>query len=289
MTAAADRIADAYRFACLTELRALKPGNVHVHAAGHGMSIADFEASCAASAPAIGRPGVDPGRRILDAVRATREAVGCNTNLGIVLLAAPLAQAALRNEVRPIRERLREVLDSLTVEDAVDAYAAIRLAAPGGLGSSPRHDVRDVPAVTLRQAMAEAADRDAVARQFVTAYADIFDRGLPEFRRALERWHDPEWAAAAVYMDFLAWMRDSHVARKFGEDAAENLRRRAAPYCEALRAAAAPAKLTGRLLRFDAELKREGLNPGTSADLCVATIFVAALDQGCRNKITDLL
>lgn len=289
MAGRARRVAEAYRAACTLELKAIKPGNVHVHAAGHGMSAADFEASRDASAPAIGRPGGTVGRRILEAVRATRAAVGCNTNLGIVLLAAPLSQAALQPAGRPLRERLREVLSALTVADAAAAYEAIRLAAPGGLGEAPRHDVRDAPTVTLARAMAEAAGRDAIARQYATGYADVFDLGLPALTRALDRWRSPEWAATAVYMTFLANLQDSHVARKFGPRTAEALRLRAAgPHAE-LSVAPEPERLAGRLLALDAALKEDGINPGTSADLCVATLFAAMLDEGCRRGITLLL
>lgn len=289
MAGACEAVAEAYRQACRIELRALKPGNVHIHAAGHGMSVADFEASCDASAPEIAHAGATVGQRILRAVRATRDAVGCNTNLGIVLLAAPLARAALQDTGPPLRDRLRGVLEALTVEDAVDAYEAIRLAAPGGLGESPRFDVRDRPAVTLAVAMAEAAGRDAIARQYATAYQDIFEQGLPVALHALGRWRSPHWAAVAVYLNFLACLPDSHVVRKLGADAAEALRKRAAPYRAELLDSDSPERLSERLLSFDAALKEEGLNPGTSADLCVATLFALMLDQGCRNRITVLL
>lgn len=282
-------VGDAYRQACRIELRALKPGNVHVHADGHGMTVADFEASCEASATAIGDSSGTVGQRILAAVRATRRAVGCNTNLGIVLLAAPLAQAAIAGPTGKLREDLRRILDSLTVDDAAAAFEAIRTAAPGGLGTAARHDVRHAPTVTLRLAMAEAAERDSIASQYVTAFADVFEFGLPTLRHALERWRSPEWAAAAVYMGFLARMPDSHVARKSGPEAAESLRLRAAPHSEELLRSATPRHLSERLMAFDAALKDEALNPGTSADLCVATIFASLLDQGCRSRITDLL
>src|SRR5690242_14660894 len=84
----------AYIAACELELRALKPGNVHDFAAGHGMTVDDFAASAEVSAGPLCRPGASVGERILGAIRATRERVGCNTNLGIVLLAAPLVAAA---------------------------------------------------------------------------------------------------------------------------------------------------------------------------------------------------
>ena len=152
------RIADAFRIACLVELRALKPGNVHDHAAGHGMTVAEFEASADVAAPWIGAVGLSVGERILAAVQATSRAVGCNTNLGIILLAAPLAQAAMAISDRrhTLKGRLSRVLSDLDLADAKAAYAAIRLAQPAGLGNAKRYDVAHTPGVTLLQAMQAA-------------------------------------------------------------------------------------------------------------------------------------
>ena len=121
-------VGEAYHAACLAELAALKPGNVHRFAAGHGMGLADFETSAAVSAAVISRPELSVGQKILEATRRTKQAVGCNTNLGILLLAAALAQAAQHGSGRDLRRRLAVVLARLNVEDAKHAFAAIRLA-----------------------------------------------------------------------------------------------------------------------------------------------------------------
>ena len=93
----------AFLDACLLDVLALKPGNVGVHGAGHGMQAVDFLRSARAAAPAIAAEQASVGERIHAAIAATRAAVGVNTNLGIVLLAAPLAHAALQVavEARP--------------------------------------------------------------------------------------------------------------------------------------------------------------------------------------------
>ena len=273
-------IRDAFLAACRTELRALKPGNVHDYASGHGMSVADFEASAVASAPSLAAPGIGVGARILEGVERTRAMTGCNTNLGILLLAAPLAEAAFGTAPGGLRPALDAVLAGLTLADAEAAFAAIRLANPGGLGDSPRHDVREPARIGLREAMAEARDRDRIAEQYAGGFADIFELGLPALRRALARWGDEAWAAAATYLIFLGRLPDSHVARKFGPEAAEGLRRRAAPFADRLAAAGRPADLAPSLLAFDAALKAEGVNPGTSADLTVATLFAYHLELG---------
>lgn len=277
--AEAGRIADAFREACLAELGALKPGNVHVHAEGHGMTLAQFQASATAAAPVIAAPGLRVGQRILKAVEATRAAVGLNTNLGIVLLAAPLIAAAWRPERGTLRERVAAVLDALDRSDAEAAYAAIRLAAPGGLGRSTAADVSEPPTIGLKEAMALATERDRIARQYVTAYGDLFEIGLPRLREALVQPLAPEEAVAAVHLRFMAAFADSHIQRKYGAATAEAVRGEAdlldrdwlwrGPWVERRR----------RLLAFDSKLKSRNLNPGTSADLTVACLLAHRLDD----------
>src|SRR5262245_29188590 len=169
--ASRETIQAAYLAACRQEMEALKPGNVHLFADGHRMSAGDFFDSADASAVPLTDPGLPIGTRILDAVRATRQAVGSNTNLGILLLCAPLAAAA-RLDVRDLRGSVDTVLRSMTMDDAKAVFEAIVLASPGGLGTAEAYDVRNAPTVPLLQAMSEAAARDMIARQYVTAFQD---------------------------------------------------------------------------------------------------------------------
>jgi triphosphoribosyl-dephospho-CoA synthase len=274
-------IAAAFRAACAIELQALKPGNVHVHAAGHGMTTADFLHSAEAAAGPICRAGASLGARVLGAVMATREAVGQNTNLGILLLAAPLAMAAERGG--PLRPALAGVMADAGIADAEAVFRAIVLAAPGGLGDAAEHDVRAPARVPLAAAMAAAAGRDAIAHQYVTDFADVFTAGVPAYAAALARGWPPAWAAVAPYLGFLAAMPDSHVLRKHGAAVAARLQAQAAPWPERLAGCADPAALVADLLAWDAMLKRQGINPGTSADLTVASIFAHALCGGLQS------
>jgi len=274
------RIRQAYLDACRAELQALKPGNVHVFADGHDMTVADFEASAVTSAAAIADPRLSVGARVWRAVRLSRAAAGCNTNLGILLLSAPLAAAAFDHAGTDLRQRLRRVLDDLGRDDADFVFRAISLANPGGLGEASEHDVRRPARVGLRAAMAAARRRDRIARQYVTGYDDVFRLGLKRLARAEALWGEGGWAVSAVYLGFLGRFPDSHVRRKFGLAAARALRASAADLDRRLMAARSPAALRRDLLRFDAELKSAGLNPGTSADLTVATLFAAKLQRG---------
>src|SRR5258708_25620399 len=160
MRVSPDALRGAFVAACETELRALKPGNVHVHAGGHGMTVDDFRASAVAAAEPLCRSGLSVGARIEAAITATRATVFCNTNLGIVLLAAPLIVAAERAEPGGFPPALSATLAQLTVSDASLAYAAIRLANPGGLARAPAAVIRCQPPPPLPPPRARAAPPD---------------------------------------------------------------------------------------------------------------------------------
>src|SRR5271156_6270783 len=263
MSGGKDPVAAAYLEACLAELDAPKPGNVHRFAPGHRMEVKDFIRSAEASAAPIAAKGARIGIRVRAAVEATLSAVQQNTNLGIILLCAPLAAAAEAPDAA-LRLALARVLDGLDRADAQDVFSAIAVANPGGLGRAPRHDVNAPATATLREAMAEGADRDRIARQYVTTYEDIFSLGLPALATARRRRSDARWSTLAVYLTFLAAMVDTHIARKFGLGTAEAVRREAADWRDALTAAPDPEGITDGLLTWDAALKSRGINPGTS-------------------------
>jgi triphosphoribosyl-dephospho-CoA synthase len=269
-------IAAAFKAACLDELDAPKPGNVHAFAAGHRMTPAQFEASAAAAAAPIAQAGARVGARIEAAVAATFAAVGVNTNLGIVLLCAPLAAAAERSS-SDLRAAVATVLNELDIDDARHAFSAIVRAAPAGLGRTEQHDVFAPPTVTLREAMAAAADRDRIARQYVSGFADIFEVGEANLVRALRARSHRRWATLAVYIEFLAAFPDTHIVRKHGPAPARAVQHTAATFHQRLQSHASPQDLLPELLAWDAELKRKDINPGTSADLTVATLFAHRL------------
>ena len=281
-------VAAAIRDACLTEIRAFKPGNVSLASPGHGMNAQDFIVSADAMAAAIAMPGASVGRRILRAIEATRAVVPFNTNLGIVLLSAPLAYAVVEASGESgLRARLQAVLAALDVNDAVLAYQAIRVADPGGLGQVERYDVAAVPTTTLIEAMREARERDLIARQYVTDYRDIFDAGLPAARRSLERWGSREWAAVAVYLEFLSRLPDSHVVRKHGREIAAAVSREAGLFVQALGRASDPAQEMPALEEFDRQLKAKSINPGTSADMTVATLVAMDLEDSLERRFHE--
>ncbi len=278
----------AFVRACALDVAVRKPGNVSLDAPGHGMQAAQFIASAEAAANALFAPGRGVGSRIEAAVVATRAAVGCNTNLGILLLCAPIACAAEQLAL-PLRESLERVLAGLTLDDAAAAFRAIALAQPGGLGHAPSQDVHDAPSVDLRAAMALAAERDRIARQYRDGFAEIFDLALPAMPcgfslPALAPGSRPDAttvaAVQALYLLLLATRPDSHIVRKQGEAVAQNVMAVAQGWRERGPGASSwdadPAFAV-----WDGELKAGGVNPGTSADLTVATLMIAGLAPHC--------
>lgn len=278
------RVATAFRSACLAELEALKPGNVHIFADGHGMVVQDFVRSAEVAAEAISVDGLSVGQRILAAVEATHAAVGCNTNLGILLLAAPLVQAVLHGEAPSLRENLSLVLRQLTREDADLTFRAILKASPAGLGEAAAHDVHQPATGSLLEAMRTAEHQDLIAWQYTHDFENVFESGLPRYRELLTRWERPAWAATGVYLGFMSQACDTHIMRKQGDSVAVSVQNEARAHACHFLDMENPKNYMPKLLEFDTALKAAGLNPGTSADLTVATLMVAALDAMINEK-----
>jgi triphosphoribosyl-dephospho-CoA synthase len=292
-------VASAAQLACLLEASAPKPGNVAPGVAFHDTRYEDFLASAAAIGPALLAAATAPlGATIRRAIESTAHWTRANTNLGIVLLLAPLARAALTPPTKegdgegegegegtePLRARLTRVLASTTVDDAADVYAAIRLARPGGLGTAAEQDVAAPPTVALRDAMALAAERDTIAREYVTDFAVTFETGAPALERA--RREGLSWSDAVVetYLTLLAAVPDTHIARKLGMDDAAALSVRARDVL----AAGGVRTPRGReaVARLDEALRdaRNARNPGTTADLTAASIYVALLGGAWQRR-----
>ncbi len=279
----AEEVAAAGQLACLLEVSAPKPGNVSPGRHFHDTRYEDFLASAAAIGPALAAAGSRPlGATIYAAIDATARWTRSNTNLGIILLLAPLARAAQR-EGASLRDELRGVLAETTVADAAETYAAIRRARPGGLGASSSEDVASAPTVTLREAMALAADRDGVAREYATDFGTTFEIGAPALRAA--RSSGLDWSAATVetYLRLLATVPDTHIARKLGRAAADAVSHRAREIEQLGGARTAEGRRA--LEAFDGELRSptNAHNPGTTADLTCAALFVVIL-EGKRTR-----
>lgn len=268
-------IKDSVIWACEQEVNAPKPGNVNCFSDGHNMEKQDFIASAHAIAAVMAQPGLTVGQRILKSIEATRQVVDCNTNLGIVLLFAPLCQAIQQTtQADQIETQLTQVLSRLTINDAELAYQAIRLAQAGGLGNATEQDINDQPNVSLLAAMKLAEDYDTIAQQYSNNYREICQLTLPAFTEALTQGESVEWACAFAYLKLLSEVPDSLIHRKQSDEHAQAVLHRAKQFVFKMNKSNKLEALQSELAAWDNELKQEAINPGTSADLIAATLLL---------------
>jgi triphosphoribosyl-dephospho-CoA synthase len=285
-------ISQAIGMATILEASAPKLGNVHPSASFDDMHFGHFVASAYAVATVF--EDVDRltvGQLVLASVQATRHRVSCNTNLGTILLLAPLAKAAatlVRSKSEQPSNRIEqqsglsriglkaavaEVLQALTPDDSQYVYDAIRTAQPGGLGKQSDNDVTQPAPASLLSAMQQVADVDAVARQYVNNFADLFERFLPWLDNALTQVACPFKAIVLLQLRIMAWQPDGLIARKCGSEVARQVQLQSQHILQVVESDAASAQQ--QLEQFDRYLRTDGnrLNPGTTADLIAATLF----------------
>jgi len=262
----------AATLAIVYEVTAPKPGNVHRGADFEDVTYADFVTGAVIVGPIVARVvELGVGRTVLEAVRATRDVVGTNTNLGTLLLVVPLAAVG--------HERLADgidgVLGALGANDTRAVYEAIRTASAGGLGRVEEADVASglPPELKLVEAMRMASERDLVARQYCNAFADVLviTAWIEEGMRTGLPLND---AVVRTFVRQLAREADSLIQRKCGADVAEQARAMA----ERVFNAGMPGDeaYECELEHFDFWLRSDGhrRNPGTTADLIAAALFV---------------
>ena len=265
----------------ICDINALKPGNVGRHGAGHGMDCADFIKSAQVVTPILCNRRLGLGKRILSSVEATLGAVHCNTNLGMVLLIAPIIRV-FEQLVSPgdFQDLIKPTLMSLEQQEAQDIFAAIRLAHPGGLGKVDKYDVNSPLDIDIYSAMDAAKEWDLIALQYANGYREIVNLGIKCLQNYHNRWNSVEWAVVACYLMYMASFPDSHIRRKHGIETAEQVRKKTIPVWERFADYDNPGDARGVLTMFDKELKESEINPGTCADLTVASLLLYRLGVG---------
>ncbi|MEJ2719380.1 MAG: triphosphoribosyl-dephospho-CoA synthase [Deltaproteobacteria bacterium] len=286
-----DEIAWAAQIACLLEVNAWKPGNVSRFQDFPECCFEDFLVSAVAIGPAFLEAAHKPvGATILRAVRDTHRLVDTNTNLGIVLLLAPLAKAAGMGNSNGLRAAVIRVLADLTVEDACGAYEAIRLAAPAGLDRVERCDVYDSKIdFTLREAMKLAQDRDSVAREYVTGFDLTFELGYATLRRLCEKGCKAPESVVQTFLTILAQVPDSLISRKNDLATARHVSELAKRVVDSGGVFSEGGRKELHKLNHILRDEQHRLNPGTTADLVAASLFVFLVDGGVQDHLRDLI
>ncbi|QDU47089.1 ATP:dephospho-CoA triphosphoribosyl transferase [Symmachiella dynata] len=284
------QLEEMIRVACLWEATAHKPGNVHPAAGFVDLVYDDFVQAAHVVEPVLARSAeLKVGPTVLAAIRATREALGRNVNLGIVLLIAPLA--AVPPE-RLLTDGIGDILEGVDNEDAALVYEAIRLAAPGGMGTVEDQDVAEAPTESLLAVMKRAAEWDQIAAEYANGFGVVLDYATLHFADAPSS--QEQWNASIVHLQLklMARFGDSLIARKCGAAIAGEARQRAQRALESFEESADLAST--EVAELDVWLRGDGhrRNPGTTADLIAAILFAAFRDgladfENARQALSD--
>ncbi|ADQ14395.1 triphosphoribosyl-dephospho-CoA synthase [Halanaerobium hydrogeniformans] len=287
-------IAQVLQIACLLEASTAKPGNVSPGREFEDLKYRDFLFSSAAVFPAfLDLEQKSVGEIIYQAVRETHSFIKTNTNLGIILLCAPLASAYSRLRAKTeieslaqselviqLRKELKLLLNNLDQKDAEHCYQAINYSKAGNLKEVDQADISEKPEITLLKAMKLAEKRDNIAFEYTNNYSITFDYAYPRFKQYSQKYNEIEKIIIMTFLEILAEYPDTLIVRKHGLNKAVEVSRSAA---EVLRSINLEQKdFWQQIEKFDQELRTqaEKVNPGTTADLITAVIFLAILISG---------
>jgi len=279
-----DHIAACVRWACELEVLSPKPGNVFPGREFSNASVSDFLKSADVIAPILAKATARPlGETMLLAVRATQAAVGHNTNLGIILLLAPLASVPRRMS---LADGIDAVLESTTVDDACLMYQAIREAAPNGLGEVSDQDLGEEPNCTLTECMRLAAGHDQIAAQYANGFREVLESGQQWLQASVAMSDSARLRIAWLAIRMMSEWGDTLITRKCGQRMSDFVRARAKVVQSSnwpqssIRNGKDPL-LEPEYAEFDAFLRADGhqRNPGTTADMVAAVLFANFRDS----------
>ena len=270
----------AFEYACKLDVFSIKPGNVFLDHPAYGMTHKDFLQSSMACSDIICEQNIDIGEKILESVKASIDVVGCNTNLGIILLCSPIVEAIyLDNEHKLQQNNLKKVIDRIDLKQTKTIYKAINLANAGGMGLKDKFDLNTKKSsdFILSEAMNFASSYDYIANEYTNYFNNIINTISLNWRNYFKLMGNAECATTATFLKLISSNPDSLIARKYGLDTAIEVsgkfRALSDEYCELKN----PNIINNKLLLLDSELKIQGLNPGTTADVVVASIFINRL------------
>ena len=270
----------AFEYACKLDVLSIKPGNVFLDHPAYGMSHKDFLQSSMACSDIICEKNMDIGIKILESVKASMDVVGCNTNLGIILLCVPIVEAIYYDKEHKFQQNnLKKIINSIDSKQTKAIYKAINIANAGGMGKKDKFDLNTKKSLdfTLSEAMNFASSYDYIANEYKNYFDNIINEVAINWRNYFNLMQSGECATTATFLKLISFNPDSLIARKYDIDTAKEVSNRfktlSEEYCELKN----PNILNNKLLLLDSELKIQGLNPGTTADVVVASIFLNRL------------
>ena len=265
-----------------------KPGNVHRTRDYDDMVFEDFVISGIVIGDSIREACTDVdvenpqlGKYILQAVAETDKWIKNNTNLGIVMMTTPIAvAAAISDSFDDIRENIKLVMGNTSVDDACDLYDAINIADAGGMGDQDEYDVASDNAKnelrqnnqTMYDVLKISAPWDMLAREMTSDMPAVFEIGYPTYHELKEEKTQNE-ACLLTFLTILSHVPDTLISRKYGDEEALKISLMTRDLLK-MKDSDDFMELVGQ---FDDYLFSNKYNPGTTADLTAASIFVSYL------------
>ena len=269
-----DDLKSAYLFSCKKDIELIKPGNVNLLSSHKDTKAQDYLDSAILSSKELFNQNYSLGKRILESVNVTRSQVNVNTNLGIILLCAPVIQSYIDFNNLDLREGIKKTLSTTSIKDTHDLCAAINISSPGGLGDSDMYDTASYPNASIKQIMDYSQEYDRISYQYSHNFSDIFDFIIPKLEFLNRRYESLDISLSLLFIEILAKIPDSHISRKFGDKIAKKTSNNAHDLLKILDREYDPDYLAKALNNLDYEYKKKGINPGTTADLLVASLMI---------------
>lgn len=265
-----------------------KPGNVHRTRDYDDMVFEDFIISGIVIGDTVREAcsNVDVeypqlGYYILKAVAETDNWIKNNTNLGIIMMTIPIAvSAAISDNFDEIRQNVVKLMANTSVDDACDLYDAINIADAGGMGDQDEYDVASDNAKdelrqnnqTMYDVLKISAPWDMLAREMTSDMPVVFELGYPKYHE-LRKEKSLNDACILTFLTILSQVPDTLISRKYGEDDALKV----SMMTRDLLKLKDESDFGEKLKEFDEYLYKNKYNPGTTADLTAASIFVSYL------------
>ena len=265
-----------------------KPGNVHRTRDYDDMVFEDFVISGIVIGDTIREACSDVdvenpklGKYILEAVAETDKWIKNNTNLGIVMMTTPIAvAAAISNDFDEIRPNVVKLMANTSVDDACDLYDAINIADAGGMGDQDEYDVASDNAKqelrennqTMYDVLKISAPWDMLAREMTSDMPAVFEIGYPVYHELKDE-KSMNDACLLTFLTILSQVPDTLISRKYDSDEALKI----SMMTRDLLNLKDESDFTQKVKEFDDYLYENHYNPGTTADLTAASIFVSYL------------
>ena len=276
---------EAYLFACRKDIEAIKPGNVNINSPHKDMNAEDFITSSISSSIKMFEHNISLGERILWSIEATKSSTSMNTNLGIILLCAPIIHALINYPEISLREGISLSINNSSKLDTRMICSAINIASPAGLDfnhDNQKYDTRDLPDISLRELMCHSSDYDRISYEYCHDYSGIIDYVVPLLSNRVKNNDSIDISVSLTFVEILANIEDSHICRKLGNKIAKKTSNHANDLLKILDKESDRDYVAKELNNLDYEYKKKGINPGTTADLLIASLMIYKIFESDR-------